>query len=189
MRLIQLVLNQVIFARLFATFAVSAGLFSTSAYAADTPGNFTMTCTTSVAGLALFADGNRFHLHLEDSAGFANFPIYSGVVTPSFLPIVERGLKELAAFDGVVDITWDLAKCKVDPKRPYLVSCSGLGEISKPANVAFVATSMGSSTDKIESLDVEAQTVNVFLGLSTTGTDFMHYFINFPFDSRHCSAK
>jgi hypothetical protein len=167
----------------------SASLFSSSAMAAQTPKDFSLMCTTSVAALSLYSDGTRFHLHLEDSAGFTNFPIYSGVVTPSLLPIIERGSKELAAFDGEVDISWDLAKCKVDPKRPYLVSCSGLGEILKPANVAFAATSMGSSTDKIESLDVEAQTVNVFLGLSTTGTDFMHYFINFPFDSRHCSVK
>ena len=169
--------------------AVISSLFTVTARSAALPKDFAMTCTTSVAGVALFADGTRFHFHLEDAAGFTNFPIYSGVVTPSLMPIIERGAKELAAFDGEVDISWDLAKCTVDPKRPYLVSCAGLGEIAKPSGVAFVATSMGTSTDKIESLDVEAQSVNVYLGLSTTGTDFMHYFINFPFDSRHCSVK
>lgn len=164
-------------------------LITTSLFAAELPKDFSLSCSTSVAGVNLWAEGSRFHFRLSDGAGFKNFPIYSGVVTPSMMPLIQRGVKELADFDGEVEITWDLARCKVDAKRPFLVSCDGLGEILKPAQVAFVATSMGTSTDKIESLDVGGEAVNVHLGLSTTGNDFIHYFINFPFDRLHCTAK
>ncbi|MGZ3694069.1 MAG: hypothetical protein ACXWQO_07705, partial [Bdellovibrionota bacterium] len=124
-----------------------------------------------------------------DSVGFKNFPIYSGVLTPAMMPLAQRGLKELAPFDGEVDISWDLAKCKVDTARPYLLACSGLGEIAKPLGVAFVATSMSTSTEKMESLDVSATGVQINLGLSTSGSDFMHYFVQFPFDVNHCSHQ
>jgi hypothetical protein len=164
-------------------------LFSALSFAASTPKDFALNCSTSVAGVGLYADGERMRFQLFDGQGFKNFPIYGGIVTPAMMPLINRGLKELAPFDGDVEISWDLAHCKVDPARPYLLACSGLGEIAKPFGVAFVATSMSTSTEKVESLDVNATGVQVNLGLSTSGSDFMHYFVQFPFDQNHCSVK
>lgn len=147
-----------------------------------------LTCSTSVAGASIYAEDGRMHFNLENGGGFQNFPIYTGTVTPSLVPMIERGAKELAIFDQEVDISWPLEKCRVDPKRPYLVACDGQGTLESPQTKDFIATSMGTSTDAVQSLDVDAQVVNMNVGISTTGSDFMHYFISLPFDSQHCDV-
>jgi hypothetical protein len=151
--------------------------------------NYSLGCSTSVAVAKAWSDGTRFNFHLEDGAGFTDFPIFSGTVTPSMLPLVERGAKELAPFGGLVDLSWDLTSCKFDASRPLLFSCRGQGLISQPKNAPFITTSLSSEIDNAETLDVEAKTVNINLGLSTTGTDFVHYFISFPFASENCRAN
>jgi hypothetical protein len=85
-----------------------------------------------------------------------------------------------------MDISWDISRCKTDPTRPMLINCDGLGKIEAPATTAFIATSMSTSIETDESIDVNAQVVHINLGLSTTGTDFMHYFISLPYDGQHC---
>lgn len=178
--------------RVFASFSIAiVGLFSFSVNAAvaKTAKDFSLACSNSAAGIVLYAEGTKFHFHLEDGIGFANFPIYSGTVTPAMLPLVERGAKDLAAFDREVDITWDVSQCKVDEKRPYLVSCSNRGEILTPANVAIQASSMETTTSKIDGLDAQADVVDINLGLTTTGSNFVYYFVSFPFDMHHCSVR
>jgi hypothetical protein len=171
-----------------ALLAVLSLIFST-AHAYKAPSTFSLTCTTSVAGASLYAEDGRLHFHLENGGGFENFPIYSGTVTPSMLPLIERGAKELAIFDADVDISWPLDKCAVDYARPYLIKCDGQGQLETPETTDFIATSMSTSTDAVDSLDVKAQVVNMNIGISTTGENFMHYFISMPFDGNHCSLK
>lgn len=153
------------------------------------PPSFSLVCSNSVAKMKLWTEDAHFRLRLEDGAGFKDFPIYSGVVTPALLPMIERGSKDLSAFDGEVDVSWNLNRCSVDPNRPFLVSCNGLGEISIPKSAPFVVSSFSTSTSQIERLDLSAQAVNFDFSLSSTGSVFSIYFLTFPFDRQHCTLQ
>lgn len=153
--------------------------------------DFRLTCTTSMAGLSLWADGDRFYLHFEDPVGDADFPIYSGNVSPSNVPEVQRAAKELIPFQKQIDMSWDLSKCVVDPARPFLISCSGMGEIAYPENSQFAVTGISTSTEygqKIGISDYGMVNVTFFLvgKPDDTRTDVMPHYIKFPFDQNHC---
>jgi len=161
-----------------------------SVFAEEVSSNFALVCTTSVAGMTIYADGDKVRFHLDNPSGFQNFPVFSGVVTQSMFPLVERALKELKVFDGDVDLAWELKNCRIDKDRPLLVSCSGLAEITNPANVPkeleMSVSSLSTSTEYVESLDIaDAQVVRVNFGVNTVGGG--HHFVSMPFDAKHCA--
>jgi hypothetical protein len=159
------------------------------AHAATQAKDFSVTCSNSAAKIELWGEGVRFHLRLNDSAGFMGFPIYTGVVTPAVLPDIERGSKELSIFNSEVEITWDLSLCSIDSKKPFLILCGGLGKILQPEQAPFVSTNLATSVNQIESLDFQAQTLNVNLALAKTDGKSSYYFLSFPVDIQRCKLK
>jgi hypothetical protein len=163
---------------------------TTTSYAGEVPSNFALACTTSAAGMTIFVDGDRVRFHFENPAGFGNFPAYSGTVTESMFSLVRKAMKELRVFDGDIDFAWETRNCRVDEKRPLLISCSGLAEISNPQNIPkklqLSVSSLSTSTEYVESLDIaDAQVVHVNFGVNTAHGG--HHFISMPFDSKHCA--
>jgi hypothetical protein len=161
-----------------------------AARADETPPNWALVCTTSVAGMSIFVDGEKVRFHFENPSGFQNFPVFSGAITPSMFPLVKRGMRELRAFNGAVDLAWLTKNCRVDKDRPTLISCSGLAEITNPHKIPkqlkMSVSSLASTTEYIESLDFgDAQGIHVSFGVNTAGGG--HHFIDLSFDAKHCS--
>jgi hypothetical protein len=166
-------------------------LSSLQAWGAPSVKGYALTCQTSVSTIRIYSDDSRLYFHLENPQGFENFPIFSGVVTPSVLPKVTRGANELAVFKGDVDISWDLSKCQVDPNEPLLAACIGRGEMTKPKTSELQVTSVSTDITRTQSLllQSEARMIDVNIGLSTGDKNFTHYFLSFPFDDKHCAVS
>jgi hypothetical protein len=161
-----------------------------NAFSEPMPDGFRMMCGTIGSTINVWASRGKVKMHLEDSGGHDNFPIYSGNVTPSMLPLVERAAKDLEAFDGSVQIEWDLSKCSYDTKRPLLISCMGKGEITVPEGVALTGTSLTTFTSHLEGMNLESDTLAIDTGLDTIGDEnYNHTYLHFLFNQTSCVQK
>ncbi len=162
---------------------------STFGLAATSAKDFTVSCNNSSAKVEMWGDTTQFHLRYQNGAGFTNFPIFTGVVTPAFLPEIEQNAKDLSVFTGEVLINWDVNKCQTDSKRPYLVQCSGLGTIAKPENSNFVAANLQTTASQVENLDITSSVINVDLSLvkSQNVIRSSYFLLSLPFDQHRCS--
>lgn len=160
-----------------------------SVWSEPLPANYSIACTTSVAEMDVWSDGQLVHLKMEDSAGFDDFPIYEGTVTPAMLGIISRGATDLKVLDGEMEITWDAKGCTFDPKRPNMMSCKGPGTMSTPKTDSLKVFGLATSSNHEETMEISADVLNIRVTMFTNDQQSVPYFLVFPFAADHCESS
>jgi hypothetical protein len=150
--------------------------------------DFHISCNSSVNSVQVYTQEDRVYFRFYDSLGFKDFPVFNGMVTPVSVPFITRGVRELAVFDGSMRLSWERKLCRYDESKPLLVMCEGSGRVEEPAGAAFTPTGMNTAVETQERLDLSFARLNFNVGLNTPSADFMHYFLQFPFNKVNCTA-
>ncbi|MEK7390178.1 MAG: hypothetical protein AAB036_10830 [Elusimicrobiota bacterium] len=155
-------------------------------HAADTDIHFG--CGTQEVGINIYTDGERVYFRLENPAGFSNFPIFSGTLTPRTMNMIEASLLDLKVFDvDVVVASWEKTQCKTG--KNFLLQCRGAGKIEQPADSGLRTFGISTSLEHQENMDVSADVVRINWGVDTAETDYRHHYISFPFTQDRCWSR
>jgi|CXWL01.1.fsa_nt_gi hypothetical protein len=145
-------------------------------------------CGTQDAGVNIYTEGERVYFRLENPAGFQNFPIFSGTLTPRTMNMVEASLRDLKVFDvNIVVASWEKAQCKTG--KNFLLQCRGAGKIEQPENSGLRTYGISTSIEHQENMDVSADVVRINWGIDTAENDYRHHYISFPFTQDRCWVR
>lgn len=156
-----------------------------------TKNSFAITYRSICAGnrgkvsVQMYSSGDRLYLQYSNSMGSNDFPLYEGVVTKLTLPVIQISQDELGALDEQVLVSWELSKCRFNPKEPLIMDCAGEGTFHFPANTNLKSYTLITSKVTEESLTSKYETIKIRWGIDSP--DF-HHSIAMPFDPSMCKA-
>lgn len=150
---------------------------------------FEIYCQTPNSFARFYSDDDFVYFSYSDQYGFNNFPVYEGVVTPPMMPFLNQAITELKDFNGYLYVSWPRSKCSFDAARPFLLDCSGRGEIRSPILSKITTSGISISIESTERIDMKYDRLKVNWGLDSEQNGYNHYFLAFPFNRQACHAK
>lgn len=177
-------------ALLFLVTLVSISTTAAPTSPVDDVTQYMLMCGTETATVKIWTENDRVMFRYDDLQGFQNFPLFEGVLTMPMVAYVDKWTKELSVFKGHALASWPRNKCKFDRKRPYLMICSGRGEIQAPAPIAFTTSGVSTLIESSQHMLMDFERVKVTWGIDTNSEPnlYFHYFVTFPFSKQNCQA-
>jgi len=151
-------------------------------------GSFLLVCAMSMATGKIWLQDDKVYFRYDDQIGKLNFPIHEGIVTPPQLTMINQAAQDLSVFDGTVLVSWPKSLCRIDEVRPFLIDCSGRGQILHPQNSGLTTSGIATKIEANESLDFTYDRLKIQWTLATVASPTRYHFVTFPFNKLHCQA-
>ncbi len=158
-------------------------LLSTNSYALE----YRAACSGNrgKVSVQMYTSGERLYMQYSNAMGSDDFPLFEGVVTKLALPVIKIAQEELAELDQHVLVSWDLNKCRFNPKEPLIMDCGGEGVFHFPINSNLKSYTLITSKVTEESLTSKYDIFKIRWGIDSP--DF-HHSLALPFDPSTCKA-
>lgn len=158
-------------------------IFTTNTYALE----YRATCSGNrgKVSLQMYSSSGRLYMQYSNVMGADDFPLFEGVVTKLALPVIEMAKTDLAELDEHVLVSWDLNKCRFNPKDTLIMECGGEGTFHFPLNSNLLSYTLITSRVTEESLTSKFEIFKIRWGIDSPG---FHHSLALPFDPATCKA-
>lgn len=136
--------------------------------------------------LSVAVANDRLYVEYGNVNGAADFPIYEGVVTRATFPFLEAASQELASISTQLAVSWPVSACQLNPQRPELFHCDGVGEIHAPKRTSLRV--LGFSTGIVSELRRGLSFETFKLRWQIEGEGLFHL-VTMPFNPRDCGFR